>query len=71
MLNKVADELLLPLLADLPEFLRGMEAEADVVIFTQDAFGSDPEEVVLMGAAVKYAGIKGKEIHILPYKYEE
>lgn len=71
MLNKIADELMLPLLQErLPEFVNGVDSEAEAIILTQDAFGPDPDEVGLMGTAIKYAGIKGKEVRVLPYNFD-
>lgn len=52
----------------LPEFHRMCNTEHDEpiqkVILTQDAFAL--EEITLLGAAVKYAGYKNKELIIIP-----
>ena len=57
----------------LPDFVRGVEEiaaeneEASLMIFHQDAFAAsyDLDEYALLGMAVKYAGCKGVELHIM------
>ena len=51
----------------LPEFARACRApDLPVVILYQDAFAADyqEEEYRLLGMAIKFAGICGKEVHI-------
>jgi hypothetical protein len=51
----------------LPEFARACRApDLPVVILHQDAFAADyqEEEYRLLGMAIKFAGICGKEVHI-------
>ncbi len=53
---------------ELPAFARACEDSAEFVIMSQDAFvpllGSN--EVFLLGKAIKYAGLVGKEVRIIP-----
>jgi hypothetical protein len=42
-------------------------ALADTVILQQGAFGRTPDEIGLMHAAIRYAGIIGKTVMIAPY----
>ena len=48
----------------LPEFARMCNDSVEVVIFHQDAFAADYQEseFCLLGRAIKYAGILGKEV---------
>jgi hypothetical protein len=39
-------------------------AEADTVILDQRAFGQTHEEILLLGLAIRYAGIAGKDVMI-------
>lgn len=39
-------------------------AGADAVILQQRAFGNTHEEILLMGLAIRYAGIVGKDVMI-------
>jgi hypothetical protein len=39
-------------------------AGADIVILQQQAFGKTHEEIFLMGLAIRYAGIAGKNVMI-------
>ena len=43
------------------------QGEAPVIIFHQDAFAADyqPSEFSLLGMAIKYAGLMGKEVRII------
>lgn len=53
---------------DLPQFKEmGDFKAADIVIQHQDAFAADyqPSELLLLGAAIKYLGLKGKTVHII------
>jgi hypothetical protein len=50
----------------LPEFVNAVHSDVDNVILHQDAFAADyqEEEYALLGKAIKYAGIFGKNIII-------
>jgi len=53
--------------ARLPNFIEAVASkETDTLIFHQDAFAADlqDEELVLLGAAIKFAGHQGKPITI-------
>ena len=51
----------------LPEFARICADSVDVVIFHQDAFAADYQEseFCLLGRAVKYAGLLGKQVQVI------
>lgn len=51
----------------LPEYARMCSESADVVVFHQDAFAADYQEseFCLLGKAVKYAGLLGKEVRVM------
>lgn len=52
----------------LPEFVAACDADADFVLMHQDAFapGLGNDEIILLGKAIKYAGLIGKEVRIIP-----
>ena len=52
---------------DLPEYAKMCQGEALVIIFHQDAFAADyqPSEFSLLGMAIKYAGLMGKEVRLI------
>jgi hypothetical protein len=52
---------------DLPEYARMCQGDETVIIFHQDAFAADyqPGEFSLLGMAIKYAGLMGKEVRII------
>ena len=52
---------------DLPEYAKMCQGEAPVIIFHRDAFAADyqPSEFSLLGMAIKYAGLMGKEVRII------
>jgi len=52
---------------DLPEYARMCRGDEPVIIFHQDAFAADyqPSEFSLLGMAIKYAGLMGKEVRII------
>jgi len=55
----------------LPDFVKMVKTVGDeVIMFNQEAFAADyqEEEFRLLGMAVKYAGLHGKEIMIVPNK---
>ena len=51
----------------LPNFARSCRGSEDVVVIHQDSFAADyqDEEYALFGKVVKFAGIYGKEIHVI------
>lgn len=52
----------------LPEFTKACnEQGAQAIMLHQDAFAADYQdyEYPLLGKAIKYAGLKGKEVHIM------
>ena len=51
----------------LPDFVNSCRVKADVVIIHQDAFAADYQdhEYTLLGKAIKFAGLHGKEVHII------
>ena len=51
----------------LPGFVNSCRAKADVVIIHQDAFAADYQdhEYALLGKAIKFAGLRGKDVHII------
>jgi hypothetical protein len=51
----------------LPEFVNSCRDKADVVIIHQDAFAADyqDDEYALLGKAIKFAGLHGKEVRIV------
>ena len=51
----------------LPDFVRSCLNNEDVVIIHQDSFAADyqQEEYALLGMAIKFAGLHGKEIRII------
>lgn len=53
---------------ELPEFVRACENSAEFVIMHQDAFAPmlGSRELFLLGKAIKYAGLIGKEVRIIP-----
>jgi hypothetical protein len=51
----------------LPEFAKACGDEADLVLLHQDAFAADyqEDEYRLLGMAIKYAGLRGKEVRVI------
>jgi hypothetical protein len=51
----------------LPEFARACASEAELVVLHQDAFAADYQEddYMLLGMAIKYAGLRGKEVRVI------
>ncbi|MGA7924478.1 MAG: hypothetical protein WCA20_00620 [Candidatus Sulfotelmatobacter sp.] len=52
---------------DLPEFAKACAGDAEVVLLHQDAFAADyqDDEYVLLGMAITYAGLRGKEVRVI------
>lgn len=50
----------------LPDFANSCRDDTDVVIIHQDSFAADYQldEYVLLGMAIKFAGLYAKEVHI-------
>ncbi len=51
----------------LPDFVKMCSNGEDVIIIHQDSFAADyqEDEYTLLGRAIKFAGLHGKEIHII------
>ena len=51
----------------MPGFVNSFRDKAYVVIIHQDAFAADYQdhEYALLGKAIKFAGLTGKEVHII------
>ena len=53
---------------ELPGFVEACRADADFVVLNQEAFAPmlGTAELLLLGKAIKYAGLVGKEVRIVP-----
>jgi hypothetical protein len=53
---------------DLPSWVQACNSLNDFVIMTQDAFAPQlgASECLLLGKAIKYAGLVGKEVRVIP-----
>jgi hypothetical protein len=49
----------------LPEFAKSCIETGDPLLIHQDAFAANYDEYELLGMAVKFAGLCGKELHII------
>ena len=51
----------------LPNFAKSCREKADAVFIHQDSFAADyqDDEYALLGMAIKFAGLHGKEVHIV------
>jgi hypothetical protein len=51
----------------MPDFVNSCRDKADVLIIHQDAFGADYQdrEYALLGKAIKFAGLHGKEVRVI------
>ena len=51
----------------LPDFVRSCRNNEDMVIIHQDSFAADyqQDEYALLGMAIKFAGLHGKEVRII------
>ena len=54
----------------LPEFAKACAEDSELVLLHQDAFAADyqEDEYVLLGMAIKYAGLRGKEVRVIGKK---
>lgn len=53
--------------AKLPEFAKACADDTERVLLHQDAFAADyqEDEYLLLGMAIKYAGLRGKEVRVI------
>jgi hypothetical protein len=60
-------ELVRSIQSSLPEFVKACAADVDVMVLHQDAFAAayQENEYALLGMAVKYAGMCGKEVRVI------
>jgi hypothetical protein len=49
----------------LPDFVKSCKEAGDPLLIHQDAFAVDYDEYELLGMAVKFAGLYGKEVRII------
>jgi hypothetical protein len=51
----------------LPDFVKSCGKDEDVIILHQDSFAADyqQDEYALLGMAIKFAGLHGKEVRII------
>jgi hypothetical protein len=51
----------------LPEFVRACAEDTGLILLHQDAFAADyqDDEYMLLGMAIKYAGLRGKEVRVI------
>jgi hypothetical protein len=51
----------------LPDFVKACEDDVDMVLLHQNAFAADyqDDEYALLGMAIKYAGLCGKEVRVV------
>ena len=51
----------------LPSFVESCRKNEDMVIIHQDSFAADYQqhEYTLLGMAIKYAGLRGKEVRVM------
>ncbi len=51
----------------LPDFVNSCRDKADMVVIHQDAFAADYQDhqYALLGKAIKFAGLQGKEVRII------
>jgi len=51
----------------LPDFAKMCADDAELVSLHQDAFAADyqEDEYMLLGMAIKYAGLRGKEVRVI------
>ena len=51
----------------LPDFAKACADDTELVLLHQDSFAADyqDDEYVLLGMAIKYAGLRGKEVRVI------
>ena len=49
----------------LPDFVKSCRESVEPLVIHQDAFAVDYDEYELLGMAIKFAGLYGKEVHIV------
>jgi hypothetical protein len=51
----------------LPKFVKACADDAELALLHQDAFAADyqEDEYMLFGTAIKYAGLRGKEVRVI------
>jgi hypothetical protein len=51
----------------LPDFAKACADDTELMLLHQDAFAADyqEEEYLLLGMAIKYAGLRGKEVRVI------
>ena len=51
----------------LPEFVKACADDTELVLIHQDALAADyqEDEYALLGMAIKYAGLRGKEVRVI------
>jgi len=51
----------------LPEFAKACADDTELVLLHRDAFAADyqDDEYLLLGMAIKYAGLRGKEVRVI------
>jgi hypothetical protein len=50
---------------NLPDFAKACADDTELVALHQDAFAADYQEDMLLGMAIKYAGLRGKEVRVI------
>ena len=52
---------------NLPDFAKACADDTELVLLHQDAFAADyqDDECLLLGMAIKYAGLRGKEVRVI------
>jgi hypothetical protein len=52
---------------NLPHFAKACADDTELVLLHQDAFAADyqEDEFTLLGMAIKYAGLRGKEVRVI------
>jgi hypothetical protein len=48
----------------LPAWFRACAASAEIIVMHEESFGTSAGEILLLGCALKYAGISGKTVHV-------
>jgi hypothetical protein len=52
---------------ELPDFVKACADDTELVLLHQDAFAADyqDDEYTLLGMAIKYAGLRGKDVRVI------